>query len=66
MDGVDGVVGVLGVVGVDGVIGVVRVNLGLIRVALLLYPPRTRPLGPLPDPYLIPGGYLIHRAPKVH
>ena len=40
--------------------------LGLIRVALLVYPPLTRPLGPLPDPYLIPGGYLIHRAPKVH
>ena len=38
--------------------------LGLIRVALLLYPPPTRPLGLLPDPYLNPGGYLIPIAPK--
>jgi len=27
------------------------VELGLIRVALLLYPPRNRHVGPLPDPY---------------
>ena len=26
-------------------------EVGLIRVALLLYPPPSRPLGPLPDPY---------------
>ena len=38
---------------------------GLIRVALLLYPPPTRPLGPLPDPYPIPRGYLIHTGQKI-
>ena len=38
---------------------------GLIRVALLLYPPPTRPLGPLPDPYLIPRGYLIPTGQKI-
>ena len=38
--------------------------LGLIRVALLVYPPPTRPLGPLPDPYPIPRGYLIHTGKK--
>ena len=36
----------------------------LIRVDHLVYPPLTRPLGPLPDPYPNPGGYLIPRAPK--
>ena len=40
-------------------------NVGLIRVALLLYPPPTRPLGPLPDPYLIPRGYLIPTGQKI-
>ena len=40
--------------------------LGLIRVALLLYPPPTRPLGPLPDPYPIPGGYLIPTGQKIN
>ena len=39
-------------------------HLGLIRVDDLLYPPPTRPLGLLPDPYLNPGGYLIPIAPK--
>ena len=39
-------------------------NLGLIRVDDLLCPPPTRPLGLLPDPYLIPAGYLIPIAPK--
>ena len=34
-----------------------HIRLGLIRVALLVYPPCFRPLGPLPDPYLIPRGY---------
>ena len=40
-------------------------KLGLIRVALLLYPPPTRPLGPLPDPYPIPRGYLIPTGQKI-
>ena len=40
-------------------------QLGPIRVALLLYPPPTRPLGLLPDPYLIPRGYLIHTGQKI-
>ena len=40
-------------------------ELGLIRVALLLYPPPTRPLGPLPDPYPIPRGYLIPTGQKI-
>ena len=39
-------------------------RIGLIRVDHLVYPPLTRPLGPLPDPYPNPGGYLIPRAPK--
>ena len=39
--------------------------LGLIRVALLLYSPPTCHLGPLPDPYPIPRGYLIHTDPKI-
>ena len=39
--------------------------LGLIRVALLVYPPPTRPLGPLPDPYPIPRGYLIPTGQKI-
>ena len=39
--------------------------LGLIRVALLLYPPPTRPLGPLPAPYPIPRGNLIHTGQKI-
>ena len=38
---------------------------GLIRVALLVYPPPTRPLGPLPDPYPIPRGYLIPTGQKI-
>ena len=40
-------------------------KLGLIRVALLVYPPPTRPLGPLPDPYPIPRGYLIPTGQKI-
>ena len=40
-------------------------NIGLIRVAILLYPPPTRPLGPLPAPYPIPRGYLIHTGQKI-
>ena len=40
-------------------------KLGLIRVVLLLYPPPTRPLGPLPDPYPIPRGYLIPTGQKI-
>ena len=43
-----------------------QLALGFSLVAFLVSPPPTRPLRPLPDPYLIPGGYLIHRAPKVH
>ena len=43
----------------------IRLRIGLIRVALLLYPPPTRPLGPLPDPYPIPRGYLIHTGQKI-
>ena len=39
-------------------------QLGFSRVALLVYPPPTRPLGPLPDPYPIPGGYLIPTGQK--
>ena len=38
--------------------------LGLIRVAVLVYPPSTRPLELLPDPYPIPGGYLIPNVKK--
>ena len=41
-------------------------QLGFSRVALLVYPPPTRPLGPLPDPYLIPGGYLIPTGQKIN
>ena len=41
-------------------------GLGLIRVALLIYPPPTRPLGPLPDPYPIPRGYLIPTGQKIN
>ena len=41
-------------------------RVGLIRVALLVYPPPTRPLGPLPDPYPIPGGYLIPTGQKIN
>ena len=40
-------------------------ELGLIRVAFLVNPPPTRPLGPLPDPYPIPRGYLIHTGQKI-
>ena len=40
-------------------------SLGLIRVAFLVNPPPTRPLGPLPDPYPIPRGYLIHAGQKI-
>ena len=40
-------------------------KVGLIRVALLVYPPPTRPLGPLPDPYPIPRGYLIPTGEKI-
>ena len=39
-------------------------RLGLIRVDDLLYPPPTRPLGLLPDPYLNHASYLIPIAPK--
>ena len=45
--------------------GELESEVGLIRVALLLYPPPTRPLGPLPDPYPIPRGYLIHTGQKI-
>ena len=38
--------------------------LGLIRVDHLVYPPLTRPRGPLPDLYPNPGGYPIPRATK--
>ena len=38
--------------------------IGLNRVALLVYLPPTRPLGPLPDPYPIPRGYLIPTGQK--
>ena len=34
-------------------------QVGLFRIALLLYPPPTRPLGPLPDPYPIHTGQRI-------
>ena len=40
-------------------------SIGLIWIALLLYSTPIRPLGPLPDPYPNPRGYLIHTGQKI-